>query len=611
MEPIVLLESHNPRCSGQSFRFHGFVEEVHASSVGEVLPALEKVEEKVSQSLHAAGFITYEAATGIDPLLTTRHEQIAGYEGPTRTLPLVWFGLFREREEFTPSIREEGSAPPPIRWHPTTSRQEYLGSIARIHEYIRAGDTYQVNFTHRLQAQLEGDPWLLYRALCQSQGAGYCAYIDTGSHLVLSASPELFFSWKDGSLITRPMKGTARRGRFWLEDEQLREGLARSVKNRAENVMIVDLMRNDLGRLAEVGSVLVESLFEVERLETVFQMTSTISARIRRDVTFLDILRALFPSGSVTGAPKIRTMQIIRELESSPRGLYTGAVGYLSPGKEAVFNVAIRTVVTERVSGSMEFGLGGGITHDSQPLEEFQESLDKARFLYSIPKSFDLLESLLYERGQGFFLLERHLQRMERSAAFFGFQFDIHKIAMRVMASIHGLDRERYKVRLLLSRGGQIRVEFLPLTCVDPCMVEPAVIDTGEPVDHHNVFLFNKTTNREVYECRTAKYPEGWHVILVNQFGEVTESSTANLVIRKLGCLYTPPLEAGLLPGTYRQELLERGLLIERAIRPGEVLQSEAVYLINSVRGWIRVEVLREGGAFHDEKKAKKPSLHV
>ena len=591
MEPIVLLESHNPRHPGQSYRFHGFVGDVCAFTVGEVLPALEAIEERVSQGLYAAGFFTYEAATGIDPLLATRHEQIAGYEGPTRTLPLVWFGLFREREEVISCIEEDGSTPPQISWHPTTSREEYLGSIARIHEYIRAGDTYQVNFTHRLQAQLEGDPWLVYRALCRSQGAGYCAYIDTGSHLVLSASPELFFSWRDGVITARPMKGTLRRGRYWREDEQLRESLARSVKNRAENVMIVDLMRNDLGRLAEVGGVKVESLFEVERYETVFQMTSSITARLRREVTFLDILRALFPSGSVTGAPKIHTMQIIQELESSPRGLYTGAIGFHSPGKEAVFNVAIRTVVAERDSGAMEFGLGGGITHDSQPLEEFQESLDKARFLQLAPKSFDLLESLLYESECGFFLLERHLQRMERSAAFFGFPFDSHKIAMQLMTSMYALDRGKYKIRVLLSRRGQVRVESLLLPHEETDLLEPAVIHTGEPVDHHDVFLFNKTTQRDVYESRTVKYPKGWHVILVNQLGEVTESSTANLVVKMKGGLYTPPVDAGLLPGTYRQELLERGFLIEKAIRPMEVFQAEVVYLINSVRGWIKIRV--------------------
>lgn len=587
MDPVVALESYNLRRPGRSFLFQECVGKVYASTLDEVLPALAEVERQSGQGLHAAGFITYEAATAIDPLLSTHHALLPGSEGPSHSLPLVWFGLFRQRVPINPSRENSSNPPVPLKWSASLTRKDYLDSIQTIQDFLHAGDTYQVNFTYRLWTQLTCDPWLLYQSLCQAQGASYCAYIDTGSHLILSASPELFFEWREGYITTSPMKGTSPRGRHWLEDEHLKDRLAQCVKNRAENVMIVDLMRNDLGRLAEVGSVSVERLFEVERYETVLQMTSTITAKLRPEVTFGQILSALFPCGSVTGAPKINTMRIIRDLEHTPRGLYTGAVGFLSPGQEAVFNVAIRTVVAEKKTRQMEFGVGGGITHSSQPEEEYQESLQKARFLNIQPREFELLESLLYESGPGFFLLQRHLRRLARSAAYFAFPYHQSEVIDALARSIQHLEHGKYKVRLLLNRTGRIQVECLLLSDEKDSLPEPAVIHRAEPVDSTDPFLFNKTTCREVYRSRSVQYPADWHVLLVNEDGELTESATANIVVNLRDSLYTPPVEAGLLPGTYREELLQRGFLKEKPLWPEDLLQAQGVYLINSVRGWI------------------------
>ncbi|MDP6775485.1 MAG: aminodeoxychorismate synthase component I, partial [Candidatus Latescibacteria bacterium] len=372
MSPIVRLESHNRQRESRSFAFGGFRRKVSASQPEEVVPALQEVIREVGGGRHAAGYLSYEAASGLDPVLTTR---------ASGALPLVWFGIFDRREEADPEALDSGAAYALSEWKPTTSREDYDRSIQRIRAYIEAGDTYQVNHTIRMEAAFSGDPVSFYRDLCRSQRASYCAYLDLGRHKVLSASPELFFSLEEGVLTTRPMKGTRPRGRWESEDLALADQLRSAEKDRAENLMIVDLLRNDLGRVADTGSVSVPALWEVERYETVWQMTSTVTARLKRGVGTSDILRALFPCGSVTGAPKVRTMEIIAELETSPRGVYTGSIGYISPGPEIAFNVAIRTVWIDTDAGRAEFGVGGGITYDSSESGEYAECMVKARVL--------------------------------------------------------------------------------------------------------------------------------------------------------------------------------------------------------------------------------------
>ncbi len=370
-EPTVLLESYAAR-DPDSFAFFGLCGEVMARRPEEVRPALEAVEKAVADGAYAAGFLAYEAAPGLDPALTTK---------ACADVPLLWFGFFRRRARIAAGGLQPGGEYAVSAWTPSIARPAYDRALQAIREYIAAGDTYQVNFTFRLRADFTGDDRAFYRDLCRAQQASYSAYLDLGRYRILSASPELFFALEEGVLKTRPMKGTRPRGKGPAEDEALARALQESSKDRAENVMIVDLLRNDLGRVAQPGSVEVARLWEVERYETVLQLTSTVQARLRQGVGLAQIFGALFPCGSVTGAPKVRTMQIIAELEEEPRGIYTGCIGFVSPGLDARFNVAIRTAWIDRDKGHAEFGVGGGITWDSRQEGEYEECLVKARVL--------------------------------------------------------------------------------------------------------------------------------------------------------------------------------------------------------------------------------------
>ena len=358
-----------------SFAMAGFERELVTRRVEDVPNLIAAAEEEARNGRFAAGFISYEAAPGFDPALTVR--------GPDEAVPLAWFGVFERRIDVDPPAPTD-EASPQAEWTPSESRDRYDASIARIHRHIEAGDTYQVNYTLRLGAPAPGDADAFYSDLCLAQTASYCAAIRTDDIAVLSASPELFFEVGGDRITTRPMKGTIARGRTLDEDETAATRLASSRKDRAENAMIVDLIRNDLGRIAVPGSVTPTELFTTERYDTVWQMTSRIDAELRRGTDLLGVFRALFPSGSVTGAPKVRTMKLIAELEAAPRGVYTGAIGFVEPGDgrpHSVFNVAIRTVVVDLRAGTAEYGVGGGITHDSSAEAEYEEALTKARVL--------------------------------------------------------------------------------------------------------------------------------------------------------------------------------------------------------------------------------------
>jgi para-aminobenzoate synthetase/4-amino-4-deoxychorismate lyase len=370
--PFVLLESYQRSPGDRSFHFVDCVEEISASTHAQILPALRRIEAAVQAGLHAAGFLSYEAAPAFEPNLRVK--------GATE-FPMLWFGLFKERREITAGQFFCDGKFELSDWEFSSNETSYCQAVKQIREHIAAGDTYQVNFTFRLRAHFHGDDGALYHRLCRSQRAGYCAYINHGRYRLLSASPELFFHWQNRSLITRPMKGTRPRGRSAAEDRHYTEELQTSAKERAENLMIVDLLRNDMGRISAFGSVQVPKLFEIERYETVLQMTSTITSRLLPPVGLVETLQALFPSGSVTGAPKIRTMEIINKLEDSPRQIYTGGIGFVSPGPEAVFNVAIRTLLIDTHGGIAELGVGSGITYDSSPESEYRECLLKAQFL--------------------------------------------------------------------------------------------------------------------------------------------------------------------------------------------------------------------------------------
>jgi para-aminobenzoate synthetase / 4-amino-4-deoxychorismate lyase len=380
------------------------------------------------------------------------------------------------------------------------------------------------------------------------------------------------------------MKGTINRGRWSQEDIERSRQLAESPKDRAENVMIVDLLRNDLGKISVPGSVKVSKLFEVERYETLWQMTSTVESRLRNDVGLADVMAALFPCGSITGAPKIRTMEIIRELEPFQRGIYTGTIGFIRPGGDCVFNVAIRTVVLDSDTGAATFGVGGGITIDSTAEREYDECLLKSSFLTAPSPRFRLLESILLEGGE-FFLLSRHLERLKASARYFNFHFPEEQILCQLQRAVATCSNERWKIRLLLSKAGEIEFEAIQLGSAG--RIQPRVPLAAQPVESNDRFLFHKTTNRAIYDQALAGRPDCDEVILWNERGEVTESSVANVVVPVDGRLFTPPQQSGLLAGTFREELLADGTIRERVIRKEELQEASSFFLINSVRKWM------------------------
>ena len=539
-----------------SLQFDSPSREITAVTLRKVLSVLEFAEREAKAGSYVAVMLSYEAAPAFDRVLAVHESQ--GF-------PLAWAATFPSATDLAKSDSHVSSNS----WEPRVSRVEYDRAVSRIQELIAAGDTYQVNYTFPLTASFEDDAYAWYRTLCAAQGAEYSAYIDLGRYRVLSLSPELFFERRSEHVVTRPMKGTVRRGRWTAEDQELALWLRDSTKDRAENVMIVDLLRNDLGKVSIPGTVRVSSLFELERFETVWQMTSTVESTLRHGTSLADLMTALFPCGSITGAPKIRTMQIIRELERFPRGAYTGTIGLLKPGGDCVFNVAIRTVVIDTEAQRATFGVGGGVTIDSTAEREYEECLVKSRFLRARVEEFQLFESMLLEKGE-YFLLAEHLERLRNSAEYFGFRFGEEEIRA-ALPSVTGT----VKVRLTLWKDGRIESDVSPLR---PLVDQPMKL-AATPVDSSNRFLFHKTTLRDGYED---------DVVLWNERGEVTESGIANIVVAIDGQLYTPPISSGLLAGTFRNHLLAKGEINERVITVEELQRAEEFFLINSVRKWRR-----------------------
>ncbi len=547
-----------------------------ARAPGEALTVLQAVEAEAARGRWAAGFVTYEAASGFDPALVT-HEDPGG-------LPLLWFGIYQ-----TPRAV---SAPPkvgpgaPLAWQPSVSAGEYNAGFDQIKHQIAAGQTYQVNYTFRLRAPFSGDPREWFARAVHAQGGGYPVLAETDDWVIGSASPELFFTLDGEKLLSKPMKGTAPRG-LRLEDDQAQANwLHHSEKNRAENVMIVDMARNDMGRIARLGSVRVPKLFEVEKYRTVWQMTSTVECQTPASLT--EIFGALFPAASITGAPKASTMRIIRELENSPRRIYTGTLGYIAPNRRAQFNVAIRTFLLEKRSGQVEYGLGGGIVWDSEPRDEMQEAYNKAKILTETPPDFSLLETLLWTPESGFALLERHLERLKESAAYFG--FPCHEVEIRRKLATLTLipspspcgrgGQTSQRVRLLLDSEGGISLEC---SALNPLPAPYHVKLAEHPIASKNPTLYHKTTYRAVYEA--ARLPDCDDVLLWNERGELTESLIANLVVERNGELLTPPVTCGLLPGTARAQWLAEGRLREAIIRVEDLAGCDKIFLLNSVRG--------------------------
>jgi len=578
MEPPFVILDFPPsgaRPAG-SLLFEEPREVLAATAFGHVREVLHAADARAAAGLHVAGFVAYEAAPAFDQALRAH---------PAGRLPLAWFGVFGEPRVLSPRA---SSAAPTASWNARTGRGAYARAVESVRASIGRGDVYQVNYTVRLDVDLNGECDAMYRRLLAAQGGGYGAHIHTGQFEVLSASPELFFDRDGAEIVTRPMKGTARRGRWLEEDNERAAQLAESPKERAENVMIVDLIRNDLGRLAIPGSVQVTDMFSVARLPTVLQMTSTVSAALRDGVTTFDVFSALFPCGSVTGAPKVAASQMIATLEPDPRGVYCGAIGHIAPHSRATFNVAIRTLTVDRATGRAEYGTGSGITWDSANDAEYDEMLAKAAILTADLPQFELLETMRFEGG-AFARRERHLSRLERSAEYFGFA-DPAALSGAAGRALDAFARDNQgsdalRVRLRVGPTGETAIEADALP--SPPARLPHVAIARAPVRRNNRFLYHKTTHRLVYDRHRAEHPDAFDVLLWNEDGEVTEFTIGNVVFELDGTRVTPPRECGLLAGMFRQELLDSGDITERVIRRDDIARATRIWLVNSVREWV------------------------
>lgn len=573
---------------------------IEARTPAELDALFAEIEDALQRGCFAAGYFAYECGQCFEPT-ATQHPIAPGDL-------LAWIGIYERSYCFDhaagvflgdapPGLTEpehrNSFAPPALSL--ALDQPEYSARIAQIHDWIRSGDVYQLNFTFPLQAEIAESPAELYARLQAAQPVNYGAFLhcEQGRY-ILSLSPELFFHIRqDGDtrrITTRPMKGTARRGRTTAEDREIAAWLTNDEKNRSENVMIVDLIRNDLGRICQFGTVNVDQLFEVERFATLWQMTSTISGELRPDAQHKGIFRALFPCGSVTGAPKIRAMQLLGQMEDAPRGVYTGAIGFFSR-EQSIFNVAIRTLTLEGHHASM--GIGSGIVIDSDAAAEFRECRLKAEFLTRTAEPFSLIETMLWD-GAAFPLLDLHLDRLSDSADYFAFSCDRPEI----QAALHReaaafADPQPRRVRLLLAANGTAHIDSEPFSPSESAATALVCV-ADERTDPNDPFLFHKTTRRALHhQSLAAASAKGFaDILFLNIRDQVTEGAISNVIIEKAGRLYTPPIECGLLPGVFRRHLLAtRSDLEERTLTLADLQSADAIYICNALRGLRKVQL--------------------
>ena len=572
-----------------------------AHQASDLPKVLDEAHARAQAGQWCIGWVQYEAASAFDAHLSAHT--------PSSALPLAAFAIFSQSENW-PDLPLTGWQTGP--WTTALTPQGFVDQVHAIHDLIRAGEVYQINLTTPLHNTLQGSdtqaPQAYFAALHRTQPRGYsiyldlaqkaldgtCPMVDAGVSHILSVSPELFFHWDQGLLVTRPMKGTAARGDTPESDQRAADHLRQSVKERAENLMIVDLLRNDLSRIAKVGSVQVPSLFDLQALPTVWQMTSTIEARTQPDIHLSDVFDALFPCGSITGAPKQRAMHHITQLETAPRQAYCGTLGVIQPGGTCTFNVAIRTVeLTELPPNAShppqwaaQCGIGSGITLDATAAGEALEWHHKQAFLRRAAQPFELLESLRLEDGQ-LARLPQHLARLRRSASHFGVPLDENQLHAHLGALAQQHPQGVYKVRLLVDLAGRVTTEAAPLSpSVGPVHVGLAT-QAMPPADE---FIWHKTTRRDAYQSFKAQ-PGCFDTLLYNRLGELTEFTIGNVAIQLDGQWITPPISCGLLPGVMRENLLQSGQLTEGVVTLAALEQSTGLALINSVRGWVDVKL--------------------
>ena len=564
----------------------------------EVIQKLEYIESQVKErNLFAAGWISYEASSAFDASLVTS----------ATLFPLLKFGLFSKSTPYESLEQIKGFDDDGVissmhsdvlEWDLNTSYEQYKSAIDEIKQQIRAGNTYQVNYTLRQYADLNLSPEFLFKTFAKN--ALYGAFIDDGQHAICSASPELFFRKRHDCISAKPMKGTDKRGLSSAQDNRIRDDLKSSEKNRAENLMIVDMIRNDLSKVAEKGTVKVPALFDVERYPTVWQMTSTVEATT--SASLVEIFKSLFPCASITGAPKSSTMKIIHQLEKTPRKVYCGAIGYIAKNIygtcDAMFNVPIRTALIDLKYDQAEYGVGGGIIWESEAKSEYDECLIKSQILKTgHQNSFEIFETLLWEydgqaENSAYFLLDYHLQRMSNSSQYFQYPFDENSLREKLQKKEEEFSQLKLnqRVRVVLFANGDVDIQNTALPIEQDVDVKNVKIIENS-VTSDCLWLYHKTTNRDVYDDVKKQYSDFFDVILVNEHGCLTESTIANVIYKLDNVWYTPPVSDGLLSGTLRQQQLDSGELFERSLHISDLDRVDDLALINSVRRKISISV--------------------
>ena len=561
------------RALGERHTFTKPIKELKTRNLAQVKDLLAQVEDYQQQGYYVVGYVSYEAAPAFE-------EKLAVHPAPLLGEYLLYFTVHDSVEKsIIPLTYDEIDMP--SNWKEETSKKEYEKAIAQIHHHLRQGDTYQVNYTVQLKQDLNANPFAIYNRMVVEQEAGYNAYVEHDEMAVISMSPELFFEQSDRELITRPMKGTTKRGLTDQEDLGQAAWLEQDPKNRSENMMIVDLLRNDMNRLSEVGSEHVERLCQVEQYSTVWQMTSTIKSQVRSDVDLVEVFRSLFPCGSITGAPKIATMEIIKNLEPQARGVYCGTIGILLPNGRRIFNVAIRTIQLHK--GQAIYGVGGGITWDSTWESEYNEVHQKAAVLYRKQVPFQLITTGKISQKHLLFK-EEHIDRLRNAGRYFAYPFNPENLLQRIDAECQACHVEKdYRLRISISKSGYIDLCCQELTPLSPafCQAQLCLQETSLQTP----FTYFKTTYRP--HLTVAKQEKIYH----NENGELLETSIGNLILKIAGKLYTPPVNLGILPGIYRQHLLETGQVEERVLTLKELAQAEAIYGCNAVRGLYKLSL--------------------
>lgn len=569
MQPTLLFEFANQQPMLFQQPSHIFC----TYDYNEVNTILEEIKQATQQGFYAAGYISYEATY---PLMNLHITKQVPY-------PLIWFGIFTAPVQQNQHNEWQIGNFSVSSFQPSVSKNEYLQIVANVINELQASSLKQINYTTPFIAQFSGDAYAYYMHLKRAQRAKFNAFLDLDSVQIVSVSPEMFFQKQGNRVTVRPMKGTIRRGKTFEEDQQLKNWLFHSEKNRLENDMITRLMQEELNEIA--SDVKITNQYTIEKYPTVYQMTSTLNGNVKGEHTAIEVLKALFPCGSISGFPKKASIQKIAAVEPYARGVYTGAIGYITPEQDAIFNVPIRTVVIDNKAQQATYYAGGAITTKSTAVDEYQEMVAKTNVLNHHVKPFQLLETLRLESGN-YFLLENHFTRLKASADYFSFPLNLAK----VMEALNNIKKDHpsgnWKVRITVDERGNIEAEAQPFTV---CTHYKARLAKA-PIDAENVFLYHKTTERTIFAKHLSVLPATYDdVLLWNERNEITEFTIGNIVVEKAGKRYTPPISSGLLPGTFRQELLKQGMIEEKVLYVNELPSFERIWLINSVRQWVEV----------------------